>query len=160
MTDSDLWRDSFLGSGQEGLAKYEVLQPERRGAKVYQRLTLTDLLAELQDDIDGLSAFEKFEALPEVETGDLILYLTKKFLAWLEFRSGAKGDKLCAAAGTKSSGLLFEHGGLGAPELIRMVYMIQNGRQIPGLRCMYGTAKDDLAVLFSGRQCIGCKQTN
>ncbi|MAN25438.1 MAG: hypothetical protein CME10_14330, partial [Gemmatimonadetes bacterium] len=115
VTDSDLWRDSFLGSGQEGLSKYEVLQSERRGAKVYQRLTAGGLLVELQDDIDGLSAFEKFEALPEGKRGP-ILYFTKEVPRVAEIQVWAKGDNY-ALQPEQRAGASFEHGGLGAPEL-------------------------------------------
>ena len=38
-TGSDLWRDSFLGEGDEARLVYEALPEEQRGALVYQRQT-------------------------------------------------------------------------------------------------------------------------
>ena len=115
VTDSDLWRDSFLGAGQEGLSLYEALPVERRGAMVYQRLTAGGLLVELQDDADGLSAPQKFEALPENKQGP-ILYFTKEVPRIAEIQVWAKGDNY-ALQPEQRAGASFEHGGLGAPEL-------------------------------------------
>lgn len=39
ITDSDFWRDEFLGEGEIGLERYNALPAERRGALVYQRAT-------------------------------------------------------------------------------------------------------------------------
>ena len=115
VTDSDLWRDSFLGAGQDGLALYESLPVARRGAKVYQRLTAGGLLVELQDDTDGLSAPDKYEGLPEEKQGP-ILYFAKEVPRIAEVQVWAKGDNY-ALQPEQRAGASFEHGGLGAPEL-------------------------------------------
>ena len=41
-TDSDLWRDAFLGAGEEGKVLYDALPAEQQGALVFQRLTAGD----------------------------------------------------------------------------------------------------------------------
>lgn len=115
VTDSDLWRDFSLGSDEEARQKYEALPLERRGARVYQRLTAGSLLVDLQDDENGLSAQEKYEALPEEKRGP-ILYFGKEVPRISEVEVWAKGDNY-ALQPEKRGGAAYENGGLGAPDL-------------------------------------------
>ena len=69
ITDSDLWRDSFLGAGEEVRLAYEALPQEQRGALVYQRQTAGGLFIELQDDTNSdrwrkIPNFTRREARP------------------------------------------------------------------------------------------------
>ena len=115
ITDSDLWRDSFLGAGEEARQVYEALPAVRQGAQVYQRLTAGGLLVELRDDVDGQSARVKYEALPEDKRGP-ILYYIKEVPRIAEVQIWAKGDNY-ALQPEKRGGGSFENGGLGAPNL-------------------------------------------
>ena len=67
ITDSDLWRDAFLGTGEEARLAYEALPQEQRGALIYQRQTAGGLLVEIEDD-DNQTAAEKYQNLPEEKT--------------------------------------------------------------------------------------------
>ncbi len=115
VTDSDLWRDAFLGAGEEGRVVYEALPSEQRGALVFQRLTAGGLLVELQDDENGLNARAKFEALSEDKRGP-ILYYSREVPRISEVQVWAKGDNY-ALQPEKRGGASYENGGLGAPEL-------------------------------------------
>ncbi len=115
VTDSDLWRDAFLGAGEEGRVLYEALPNERKGALVFQRLTAGGLLVELLDDENGLSARDKYEALPEEKRGP-ILYFSREVPRIAEVQVWAKGDNY-ALQPEKRGGASYENGGLGAPEL-------------------------------------------
>ena len=114
VTDSDLWRDSFLGAGEEARLAYEALPVEQRGALVYQRQTAGGLLVDLQDD-DIQTAQEKYQALPEGKLGP-ILYYIKEVPRIAEVQVWAKGDNY-ALQPEKRGGASFENGGLGAPNL-------------------------------------------
>ena len=114
ITDSDLWRDAFLGTGEEARLAYEALPQEQRGAIVYQRQTAGGLLVELQND-DNLTAAEKYQALPEEKRGP-ILYYSKEVPRIAEVQVWAKGDNY-ALQPEKRGGASFENGGLGAPNL-------------------------------------------
>ena len=85
-TGSDLWRDSFLGEGDEARLAYEALPEEQRGALVYQRQTAGGLLVEIQDDANQ-TAREKYQTLPEEKRGP-ILYYVKRFPASPRSKSG------------------------------------------------------------------------
>lgn len=112
--DSDLWRDAYLGAGEEGLVAYEALPVEQRGALVYQRLAAGGLLVELQADGD-LSAEERYESLPEDKRGP-ILYYVKEVPRISEVKVWARGNNY-AYQPERRAGASFEHGGLGAPQL-------------------------------------------
>ena len=114
ITDSDLWRDSFLGAGEEARLAYEALPEEQRGALVYQRQTAGGLLVELQDDANQ-TARKKYQTLPEEKRGP-ILYYVKEVPRIAEVQIWAKGDNYSLQP-EKRGGASFEHGGLGAPEL-------------------------------------------
>ena len=113
-TNSDLWRDSFLGADEEARLAYEALPQERRGAIVYQRQTAGGLLVELQSD-DNLTAEEKYQNLP-VEKRGSILYYSKEVPRIAEVQVWAKGDNY-ALQPERRAGASFENGGLGAPNL-------------------------------------------
>ena len=113
-TGSDLWRDSFLGEGDEGRLAYEALPEEQRGALVYQRETAGGLLVEIQDDTNQ-SAREIYQTLPEEKRGP-ILYYVKEVPRISEVQVWAKGDNYSLKP-EKRGGASFEHGGLGTPEL-------------------------------------------
>ena len=115
VTDSDLWRDFSLGSGEEARLKYEALPAERRGALVYQRLTAGGVLVELQNDEGGLSAREKYDALPEEKRGR-VLYFGREVPRISEVQVWAKGDNY-ALQPERRGGAAYENGGLGAPDL-------------------------------------------
>ena len=115
VTNSDLWRDAYLGAGEEGKVLYDALPVEQKGALVFQRLTAGGLLVELQDDENGLSAREKYDALPEDKKGP-ILYYTREVPRVSEVQVWAKGDNY-ALQPEKRGGASYENGGLGAPEL-------------------------------------------
>jgi hypothetical protein len=115
VTNSDLWRDAYLGAGEEGRVLYDALPVERKGALVFQRLTAGGLLVELQDDENGLSAREKYDALLEDKKGP-ILYYTREVPRVSEVQVWAKGDNY-ALQPEKRGGASYENGGLGAPEL-------------------------------------------
>jgi hypothetical protein len=115
ITDSDLWRDAFLGAGEEGRLAYQALPPERQGAKVYQRQTAGGLLVELQDDAGGLSAREKYEVLSQEKRGS-ILYFAREVPRISEIQVWAKGDNYSLQPERRAGGS-YENGGLGAPEL-------------------------------------------
>jgi hypothetical protein len=112
-TGSDLWRDSFLGAGEEARLGYEALPEVQRGALVYQRQTAGGLLVDLQDDEQAAS--EKYQALPEEKRGP-ILYYVKEVPRIAEVQVWAKGDNY-ALQPEKRAGASFENGGLGAPNL-------------------------------------------
>ncbi|MBT5141822.1 MAG: hypothetical protein HN559_15755 [Gemmatimonadetes bacterium] len=112
--DSDLWRDAYLGAGDEGLVAYEALAAEQRGALVYQRRTAGGLLVELQAD-DDFSAEERYETLPEGKRGP-ILYYVKEVPRISEVKVWARGNNY-AYRPERRAGASFEHGGLGAPQL-------------------------------------------
>ena len=114
ITDSDLWRDAFLGTGEEARLAYDALPQEQRGAIVYQRQTAGGLLVELQSD-DNLTAEEKYQALPEEKRGP-ILYYSKEVPRIAEVQVWAKGDNY-ALQPERRGGASFENGGLGAPNL-------------------------------------------
>ncbi len=114
ITDSDLWRDAFLGTGEEGRLVYEALPQEQRGALVYQRQTAGGLLVEIEDD-DNQTAAEKYQSLPEEKRGPL-LYYSKEVPRIAEVQVWAKGDNY-ALQPEKRGGASFENGGLGAPHL-------------------------------------------
>ena len=114
ITDSDLWRDAFLGTGEEARLAYEALPQEQRGAIIYQRQTAGGLLVDLQND-DNLTAEEKYQALPEEKRGP-ILYYSKEVPRIAEVQVWAKGDNY-ALQPEKRGGASFENGGLGAPNL-------------------------------------------
>ena len=113
-TGSDLWRDSFLGDGDEARLAYEALPEEQRGALVYQRLTAGGLLVEIQDDANQ-TAREKYQTLPEEKRGP-ILYYVKEVPRIAEVQIWARGDNYSLQP-EKRGGASFEHGGLGAPDL-------------------------------------------
>ena len=113
-TGSDLWRDSFLGAGEEARLAYEALPQEQRGARVYQRQTAGGLLVELQDDANQ-TARAKYQTLPEEKRGP-ILYYIKEVPRIAEVQVWAKGDNY-ALQPERRGGASFEHGGLGAPQL-------------------------------------------
>ena len=114
ITDSDLWRDAFLGPGEEARLAYEALPQEQRGALVYQRQTAGGLLVEIEDD-DNLTAAEKYQNLPEEKRGPL-LYYSKEVPRIAEVQVWTKGDNY-ALQPEKRGGASFENGGLGAPNL-------------------------------------------
>ena len=114
ITDSDLWRDSFLGDGEEARLAYEALPQEQRGALVYQRQTAGDLFIELQDDTNQ-TADEKYQTLPEEKRGP-VLYYGKEVPRIAEVQVWAKGDNY-ALQPEKRGGASFEKGRLGAPHL-------------------------------------------
>ena len=114
ITDSDLWRDSFLGAGEEARLAYEALPEEQRGALVYQRQAAGGLLVELQDDTNQ-TADEKYQTLPEGKRGPL-LYYSKEVPRIAEVQVWAKGDNY-ALQPERRGGASFENGGLGAPNL-------------------------------------------
>ena len=114
VTDSDLWRDSFLGAGEEARIAYEALPEVRRGALVYQRQTAGGLLVDLQDDVVQ-AAKEKYQALPEGRRGP-ILYYVKEVPRISEIQVWARGDNY-ALEPEKRGGASYENGGLGAPNL-------------------------------------------
>ncbi|MCE2449607.1 MAG: hypothetical protein J4F35_14860 [Candidatus Latescibacteria bacterium] len=114
ITDSDLWRDSFLGAGEEARLAYEALPQEQRGALVYQRQTAGGLFIELRDDTNQ-TAGEKYQTLPEKKRGP-ILYYSKEVPRIAEVQVWAKGDNY-ALQPERRGGASFENGGLGAPNL-------------------------------------------
>ena len=113
-TNSDLWRDSSLGDGEEARLAYEALPEEQRGALVYQRQTAGGLLVEIQDDANQ-TAREKYQTLPEEKRGP-ILYYVKEVPRIAEVQIWARGDNYSLQP-EKRGGASFEHGGLGAPDL-------------------------------------------
>ena len=113
-TNSDLWRDSFLGEGDEARLAYESLPEEQRGALVYQRQTAGGLLVEIQDDANQ-TAREKYQTLSEEKRGP-ILYYVKEVPRIAEVQVWARGDNY-ALQPEKRGGASFEHGGLGTPSL-------------------------------------------
>ena len=114
ITASDLWRDAFLGAGEEARHTYEALPQERRGALIYQRQTAGGLLVEIKDD-DNQTAAEKYQALPAEKRGP-ILYFSKEVPRIAEVQVWAKGDNY-ALHPEGRGGASFEGGGLGAPHL-------------------------------------------
>ena len=114
ITDSDLWRDFFLGEGEEARLAYEALPEEQRGALVYQRQTAGGLLVEIQDDANQ-TAREKYQILPEEKRGPL-LYYVKEVPRIAEVQVWARGDNYSLQP-EKRGGASFEHGGLGTPSL-------------------------------------------
>ena len=114
ITDSDLWRDAFLGTGEEARLAYEALPQEQRGALVYQRQTAGGLLVEIEDGADQTAA-EKYQNLPEEKRGPL-LYYSKEVPRIAEVQVWAKGDNY-ALQPERRGGASFENGGLGAPNL-------------------------------------------
>ena len=114
ITNSDLWRDAFLGADEEVRLAYEALPQEQRGAIVYQRQTAGGLLVELQSD-DNQTAEEKYQNLP-VEKRGSILYYSKEVPRIAEVQVWAKGDNY-ALQPERRGGASFENGGLGAPNL-------------------------------------------
>jgi len=114
VTDSDLWRDSFLGADEEARLAYEALPEVQRGAVAYQRQTAGGRFVELQDD-DAQSAPEKYHSLPEEKRGP-ILYYTKEVPRIAEIRVWATGDNYALQL-EKRAGASFEHGDWGAPGL-------------------------------------------
>ena len=114
ITDSDLWRDSFLGAGEEARLAYEALPQEQRGALVYQRQTAGGLFIELQDDTNQ-TAGEKYQTLPAEKRGP-VLYYSKEVPRIAEVQVWAKGDNY-ALQPEKRGGASFEKGRLGAPHL-------------------------------------------
>ena len=114
ITDSDLWRDFFLGEGEEARLAYEALPEEQRGALVYQRQTAGGLLVEIQDDANQ-TAREKYQTLPEEKRGPL-LYYVKEVPRIAEVQVWARGDNYSLQP-EKRGGASFEHGGLGTPSL-------------------------------------------
>ncbi|MBM3276814.1 MAG: hypothetical protein FJY95_01860 [Candidatus Handelsmanbacteria bacterium] len=114
-TDSDLWRETFIGAGDSARAVYEGLSPEQRGALVYQRQTAGGFLVEIEDELNGLTARERYLSLPPEKQGS-ILYYTREVPRVAEIQVWAKGDNY-ALRPEQRAGSSFEHGGLGAPNL-------------------------------------------
>ncbi|MDE2737280.1 MAG: hypothetical protein OXI72_22985, partial [Gemmatimonadota bacterium] len=114
ITDSDLWHDAFLGTGEEARLAYEALPQDQRGALIYQRQTAGGLLVEIEDD-DNQKAAEKYQNLPEEKRGPL-LYYSKEVPRIAEVQVWAKGDNY-ALQPERRGGASFENGALGAPHL-------------------------------------------
>ena len=113
VTDSDLWRDSFLGAGEEAGIAYEALPEEQRGALIYQRQTAGGVLVELQGDNDQ-TAREKYQSPALEGKRGPILYFVKEVPRIAEVRVWGRGDNY-AYQMEKRAGGSFEHGGLGDP---------------------------------------------
>ena len=114
ITDSDLWHDAFLGTGEEARLAYEALPQDQRGALVYQRQTAGGLLVEIEDDTNQ-TASEKYQILPEEKRGP-VLYYSKEVPRIAEVQVWAKGDNY-ALQPERRGGASFENGALGAPHL-------------------------------------------
>jgi hypothetical protein len=113
VTNSDLWRDSFLGAGEEARLAYEAFPPVQRGAVAYQRQTAGGLFVVLQDGAQ--SAPEKYYSLPEEKRGP-ILYYTKEVPRIAEIQVWATGDNY-ALQPERRAGASFEQGDWGSPGL-------------------------------------------
>ncbi len=111
VTDSDLWRDSFLGAGEEARLAYEALPNVQRGAVAYQRQTAGGLFVELQDGAQ--SAAERYDSLP-VEKRGPILYYTKEVPRVAEIQVWATGDNY-ALQPERRAGASFVQGDWGSP---------------------------------------------
>lgn len=114
VTNSDLWRDAFLGAGEEARLAYQALPEVQRGAIAYQRQTAGGLFVELQDDGEQ-SAAKKYQSLPKEKRGP-ILYYSKEVPRIAEIQVWATGDNY-ALQPEKRAGASFESGGRGAPGL-------------------------------------------
>ena len=112
ITDTDLWRDAFVGEGQEARELYQALPSERRGALVYQRRTAGGILVELEDEREE-TAQQKYESLPQDKRGP-ILYFRKEVPRISEIQVWTKGDNY-ALRPWERAGATFENGGLGTP---------------------------------------------
>ncbi|MBT5059253.1 MAG: hypothetical protein HOM68_22110 [Gemmatimonadetes bacterium] len=113
VTDSDLWRDSFLGAGEEARLAYEALPAVQRGAIAYQRRTAGGLFVELQDG--DQSAPERYHSLPEEKRGP-ISYYTKEVPRIAEVQVWATGDNY-ALQPEKRAGASVVQGDWGSPGL-------------------------------------------
>ena len=113
VTDSDLWRDSFLGAGEEARLAYEALPEVQRGAVAYQRQTAGGLFVELTDGAQ--SAAERYYSLPEEKRGP-ILYYTREVPRISEIRVWATGDNY-ALQPERRAGASFVQGDWGSPGL-------------------------------------------
>ncbi len=114
ITDTDLWRDAFVGAGDEARELYDAMPSEQRGALVYQRLTGGGVLVELEDEREE-TAEQKYEALPEDKRGP-ILYFRKEVPRISEIQVWTKGDNYALRL-QERAGATFENGGLGTPSL-------------------------------------------
>jgi len=114
VTDSDLWRDAFVGAGEEARELYEALASEQRGALVYQRRTAGGILVELEDE-RGQTAEQKYELLDEEKRGP-ILYFRKEVPRINEIQVWTRGDNYALHPHNRSGGS-YENGGLGTPSL-------------------------------------------
>ncbi len=146
-TDSDLWRNSFVGAGDTARVVYEGLPPEQRGALVYQRQTAGGFLVEIEDDPQGLTARERYLSLPPEKQGP-ILYYTREVPRVAEIQVWAKGDNY-ALRPEQRAGASFEHGGLGAPNLATDgVYDSEWAANTWSPIYLKGTAWFDLGAVF------------
>ena len=146
VTDSDLWRDAFIGTGEEAREIYQALPPERRGALVYQRQAAGGYLVELKDEVEE-TAKEKYEALTEDKRGP-ILYFRKEVPRISEIHVWTKGDNF-ALRPHERAGASFENGGLGTPSQgVDGVYDTQWVANTWSPLYLKGTAWYDLGAVF------------
>ena len=146
ITDTDLWRDAFIGAGEEAREIYQALPSERRGALVYQRQTAGGFLVELEDETEE-TAEAKYESLPESKRGP-ILYFRKEVPRISEIQVWAKGDNF-ALRPHERAGATFENGGLGTPaKAVDGLYDTEWFANTWAPTLLKGTAWFDLGAVF------------
>jgi hypothetical protein len=118
--DSDFDQKTFLGEDQEGLDAYNSLTPERRGLRVFQRLTaggFTKLINPLLDDNGKLvkTAEAIYNELPASEKGP-IRYFMRELPRVSEIQVFGQGPNVALRPEARGAGS-YEDGGKGSPEL-------------------------------------------
>ena len=117
--DSDFDQKQFLGEGEEGLLAYEGLSAERRGRRVFQRLTAGGFVKRinplLDEDGNVLKTEEQiYEELAEDEAGP-VLYFMRERPRISEIQVWGLGPNLAYLPERKAGGG-YEDGGKGSPE--------------------------------------------
>ena len=118
--DSDFDTKELLGEGQAGAAAYAELTPERRGLRVYQRLTAGGFVKRISPVIDDggdtlRTAEQVYDGLTESEQGP-IRYFKRELPRISEIEVWGPGPNV-AYRPQRHAGTAYEDGGNGTPLL-------------------------------------------
>ena len=118
--DSDFYQKQFLGKGEEGKRAFDELSKERRGLRVFQRLTAGGYVKRINpllgDDGNVLKSDEKiYEELSDDEKGP-ILYFKRELPRVAEIQVWGAGPNLAYLPERRAGGS-YEDGGRGSPNL-------------------------------------------
>ena len=103
VVDSDFERKIFIGEGEQGRVEYESLSSERRGDRVFQRVTAGGFLAEVSEST--------YNSLPADRQG-AVRYFMRELPRVMEVQAWTKGDNVSLQPEIRAGGS-YEGGGGG-----------------------------------------------